>query len=347
MMFSVLPSALEHKCFVVAELSANHNISLDMALQIVRAASDAGADAIKLQTYTPDSITLNLPAQKGFFIDNPSSIWAGRTTYELYKEASLPYEWHAPIFAAAQALGLVCFSTPFDVNAVDFLNKLNVPIYKIASAEIVDIPLLKKVAATGKPVIISTGMATLGEIDDAVRTLRENDSGEIVLLKCTSAYPAPPEESNLRTIPHLAQAFGCKVGLSDHTMGSAVAVAAIALGAQVIEKHFTLSRSGSGPDDSFSMEPDEFQQMVEDIRVAEKALGQVCYAPSSAELYSREYRRSLYVVQDIKAGEVFTTENVRSIRPGYGLPPRYLGIVLGRIARQDIAMGTPLRWDII
>lgn len=333
--------------FIIAELSANHNNSLVRALDIVKAAAESGADAIKLQTYTPESLTLNLPEQKGFFIADPSSIWAGKTSYEIYQEAALPYEWHVPIFELAQQLGLTCFSSVFDEDGINFLESLGTPVYKIASAELVDIPLLKKIAATGKPVIMSTGMATLGEIDEAVRTLRENGAGELTLLKCTSAYPALPEEANLRTIPHLAQAFGCKAGLSDHTMGSAVAVAAVALGATVIEKHFTLSRADGGPDGSFSMEPHEFKQMVQDIRTVEKALGSVCYDLTENQKESALFRRSLFVVQDIKAGEVFTTENVRSIRPGYGLHSRYLDIIEGKRANCNLTVGTPLSWGHI
>lgn len=335
------------RCFIVAEMSANHNNSLERALNIVKFSADSGANAIKIQTYTPESLTLNLPGQKGFFIADPSSIWAGKTSYEIYQEASLPYEWHAPIFALARQLGLSCFSSAFDHSGVDFLESLGVPIYKIASAELIDIPLLMKIASTHKPVILSTGMATLGEIDEAVRTLRENGTTDITLLKCTSAYPAPPEEANLRTIPHLAQAFNCKSGLSDHTMGSAVALAAVALGATVIEKHFTLSRADGGPDGPFSMEPHEFRQMVDDIRTVEKALGGVCYDLTEKQKESKVFRRSLFVVRDMHAGEKFTLENVRSIRPGHGLHPRYLDVILGKQAKFDLVLGTPLSWKCI
>lgn len=324
---------------LIAELSANHNGSIDRAEQIIRAAADAGADAVKLQTYTAD--TLTIPCDNAYFRIK-GTLWEGRTLHDLYQEAHTPWEWTPRLMAFAKDLGMDCFSTPFDATAVDFLEKCGVSRYKIASFELVDIPLLKKVAATGKPVIMSTGMATLGEIDEAVRTLRDNGAGELTLLKCTSAYPALPEEANLRTIPHLAQAFGCKAGLSDHTMGSAVAVAAVALGATVIEKHFTLARADGGPDGSFSMEPHEFKQMVQDIRTVEKALGSVCYDLTEKQKESKIFRRSLFVVEDIAAGEPFTEQNVRSIRPGYGLPPKYLPLVLGRIAKYDLSKGTPL-----
>lgn len=329
---------------VIAELSANHNGSIDRAEQIIRAAANAGADAVKLQTYTAD--TLTIPCDNEYFRIK-GTLWEGRTLHDLYQEAHTPWEWTPRLMALAKDLGMDCFSTPFDATAVDFLEECGVSRYKIASFEVVDIPLLKKVAATGKPVIMSTGMATLGEIDEAVRTLRENGSGELTLLKCTSAYPAPPEEANLRTIPHLAQAFGCKAGLSDHTMGSAVAVAAVALGATVIEKHFTLSRADGGPDGSFSMEPHEFKQMVQDIRTVEMALGGVCYDLTEKQKENKIFRRSLFAVQDIRAGEKFTPENVRSIRPGYGLAPKYLPNILGRVAKCDLANGTPLSWNAI
>lgn len=329
---------------VIAELSANHNGSIERAEQILRAAAASGTDAVKLQTYTAD--TLTIPCDTAYFRIN-GTLWEGRTLYDLYQEAHTPWEWTPRLMALAKELGMDCFSTPFDATAVDFLEGCGVSRYKVASFEVVDIPLLKKIAATGKPVIMSTGMATLAEIDEAVRTLRDNGTTDLTLLKCTSAYPAPPEEANLRTIPHMAQAFGCKAGLSDHTMGSAVAVAAVALGATVIEKHFTLSRADGGPDGSFSMEPYEFKQMVQDIRTTEKALGSVCYDLTEKQKESKIFRRSLFVVQDIKAGEKLTTENVRSIRPGYGLPPKYLPMVLGRVAKCDMAMGTPLQWELI
>lgn len=338
------PAEEDISCCIIAELSANHNGSIERAESILRAAADAGADAVKLQTYTAD--TLTIPCDNAYFRIK-GTLWEGRTLHDLYQEAHTPWEWTPRLMALAKDLDMDCFSTPFDATSVDFLEKCGVSRYKIASFEVVDIPLLKKVAVTGKPVIMSTGMATLGEIDEAVRTLRDNGSGELTLLKCTSAYPALPEDANLRTIPHLAQAFGCKAGLSDHTMGSAVAVAAVALGATVIEKHFTLSRADGGPDGSFSMEPHEFKQMVQDIRTVEKALGSVCYDLTEKQKESKVFRRSLFVVEDIAAGEPFTEQNVRSIRPGYGLPPKYLPLVLGRIAKYDLSKGTPLAWAYI
>ena len=338
-----MPAPTKHTK-VIAELSANHNGSIERAESILRAAADAGADAVKLQTYTAD--TLTIPCDNEYFRIK-GTLWAGRTLHDLYQEAHTPWEWTPRLMALAKDLGMDCFSTPFDATAVDFLEKCGVSRYKIASFELVDIPLLKKVAATGKPVIMSTGMATLGEIDEAVRTLRDNGAGELTLLKCTSAYPALPEEANLRTIPHLAQAFGCKAGLSDHTMGSAVAVAAVALGATVIEKHFTLSRADGGPDGSFSMEPHEFKQMVQDIRTVEKALGSVSYDLTAEQKGSKLFRRSLFVVEDIAAGEPFTEQNVRSIRPGHGLSPKYLPLVIGRIAKYKLRKGTPLTWEAV
>lgn len=330
--------------YFIAELSANHNGSIERAETIMRAAADAGADAIKLQTYTADTMTI--PCDNANFCIK-GTLWAGRTLYDLYEEAYTPWEWTPRLMAYAKVLGMECFSTPFDATAVDFLEQCGVLRYKIASFEIVDIPLLKKIAATRKPVIMSTGMASLAEIDEAVRTLREGGAGELTLLKCTSSYPAPVDEANLLTIPHLAQTFHCKSGLSDHTMGSAVAVAAVALGASVIEKHFTLARADGGPDSAFSMEPHEFKQMVQDIRTTEKALGRVSYDLTDKERGSVCFRRSLFVVKDMKAGDVFTSDNIRSIRPGYGLHTRYTDIVLGGTAQCDLSMGTPLSWQHI
>lgn len=338
------PAEEDISCCIIAELSANHNGSIERAESILRAAADAGADAVKLQTYTAD--TLTIPCDNEYFRIK-GTLWEGRTLHDLYQEAHTPWEWTPRLMALAKDLGMDCFSTPFDATAVDFLEKCGVSRYKIASFEVVDIPLLKKVAATGKSVIMSTGMATLGEIDEAVRALRDNGAGELTLLKCTSAYPALPEEANLRTIPHLAQAFNCKAGLSDHTMGSAVSVAAVALGAVVIEKHFTLSRADGGPDGAFSMEPQEFKQLVLDVRTAEKALGRVCYDLTDKQQENVVFRRSLFVVQNICKGEILTNNNVRSIRPGHGLPPKYLPLVLGRAVRYDIMKGTPLCWDMI
>jgi pseudaminic acid synthase len=332
--------------FIIAEMSGNHNQSLDKALEIVEAAAAAGAQALKLQTYTADTMTLDI-SEGGFFIKDEQSPWKGKSLYDLYNLAHTPWEWHEPIMERARELGMICFSTPFDRSAVDFLESLDVPAYKIASFEIVDLPLIRYIAEQGKPIILSTGMTTLAEIDEAVRTIREAGNNQIALLKCTSAYPAPPEEMNLRTLPHLAEAFGVPVGLSDHTLGIATSVAAVALGACIIEKHFTLSRADPGPDSAFSLEPHEFKAMVDAVRETEKALGSVCYEVSEREKASRVFRRSLFVVKDIEAGEEFTEENVRSIRPGYGLPPKYLSAVLGRKAAGKITRGTPLSWDLI
>jgi N-acetylneuraminate synthase len=334
-----------HSPYLVAELSANHHHRLDHAIATIRAAKLAGADAIKLQTYTPDTMTIDSEAE--CFALPSDSTWAGRRLYELYQEAYTPWEWHGELKRVANELGLDLFSTPFDESAVDFLESLGVPAYKIASFEVVDLPLLRRIAATGKPIIMSTGMASLAEIDEAVRTLRDAGAAEIVLLKCTSAYPAPPEEMNLVTIPHLAAAFGVPVGLSDHTLGSSVAIASVALGACVVEKHFTLSRADKGPDSAFSMEPDEFRDMAASVRVVEAALGRVNYAVTAHEESNARLRRSLFVVADVKAGEPFTASNVRSIRPGHGLPPRHLPQVLGRFATRDIRRGTPLSWDLL
>lgn len=331
--------------FVVAELSANHNRSFDRAVQIVRAARDAGADAVKLQTYTPDTLTLDSDREP--FRIGSGTLWAGRTLHELYREAYTPWEWHPKLQEVADELGLVLFSTPFDPTAVDFLEEMGVPAYKVASFEIVDLPLIRKIAATGKPMIVSTGMATLGEIEEAVTAARGAGATEIALLKCTSAYPAPPEEADLRTIPHLAETFGVPAGLSDHTLGTEVAVAAVALGACVIEKHFTLSRAEGGPDAEFSLEPDELRRLVESVRTVEKALGRIRYEPTERERPSRVFRRSLFVVDDVRAGEPFTAQNVRCIRPGHGLHPRHLDEVVGAVAAEDIARGTPLSWELV
>lgn len=325
--------------YFIAELSANHNGSVERAEALVRAAAAAGADAVKLQTYTAETLTI---ACDNEYFRIKGTLWEGKTLYELYQEASMPWEWQPRLKALANELGMDCFSTPFDASAVDFLESMDVPCYKVASFEVVDIPLLKKIAATGKPVIMSTGMANLAEIDDAVRTLRDHGSPELALLKCTSAYPAPPEEANLRTIPHLATTFNCVSGLSDHTMGNVVAVAAVVMGARIIEKHFTLSRADGGPDGAFSIEPDEFEQMVKDVHLAEKALGNVSYELTSKQRESKVFRRSLFAVRDIKAGETFTPENVRSIRPGQGLSPKYFDVICGCRASTAIARGTPL-----
>ena len=328
--------------YVIAELSANHNQRFDDALAIVRAAKQAGADAVKLQTYTADTLTLD--SDKEYFRIGKGTIWEGRTLHELYREAFTPWEWQPKLKAAAEELGLHCFSSPFDDTAVDFLETLDVPAYKIASFELVDLPLIERVARTGKPLIMSTGMATREEIAEAVAAARRAGATEIALLKCTSAYPARYDEMNLRTIPDMSAAFGVPVGLSDHTLGSAVPVAAVALGACIIEKHLTLSRATPGPDSAFSLEPAEFKQMVADVRAAEQALGRPSYEVSEKEAASRIFRRSLFAVRDVRAGEAFTPENVRSIRPAYGLAPKYLHEVLDRCAACDIERGTPLTW---
>ena len=330
--------------YIVAEMSANHNHDFDEAVRIVEEATEAGADAVKLQTYTPDTLTVECDS-KYFKVEG--TIWEGRTLYDLYEEAYTPWEWQPKLKEVADKLNIDLFSTPFDATAIDFLEEMDVPAYKIASFEIVDLALIRRVAQTGKPIIVSTGMATLEEIDEAVSTIRDAGNDQLALLKCTSAYPALAEDMNLLTIPHLSHAFGVPVGLSDHTLGIAVPVAAVALGACIVEKHLTLSRSIAGPDSAFSLEPHEFEAMVEAVRTTEKALGRVCYGASENEMKSRIFRRSLFVVQDMKAGEMFTAQNVRSIRPGHGLHTRYLDVVLGKKARIDIDRGTPLSWDTI
>lgn len=333
-----------HPVYIVAEMSANHNQDFNEAVRIIEGAKEAGADAVKLQTYTPDTITIDCDND---YFRIKGTIWEGKNLYELYGEAYIPWEWQPRLKKIANDLGLNLFSTPFDHTAVDFLEKMDVPAYKIASFELVDIPLIQYVARTGKPIIMSTGMATLAEVDEAVSAIREAGGKQLALLKCTSAYPAPPDEMNLRTIPHLAEAFGVPAGLSDHTLGIAVPVAAVALGACIIEKHLTLSRDISGPDSAFSLEPHEFKEMVNAIRTAEKAIGQVSYQITESEKGSRVFRRSLFVVMDVRAGEKFTTESIRSIRPSYGLHPRHLDEVVTRCANQDIKRGTPLRWEYL
>jgi pseudaminic acid synthase len=331
--------------YIIAEISANHNQDYEQAVKLIEAAKEVGADAVKLQTYTPDTITIDCDNE--YFQIGVGTIWEGRNLYDLYGEAYTPWEWQPKLKAVADQLGIHLFSSPFDHTAVDFLEEMNVPAHKIASFEIVDIPLIRKVARTGKPIIMSTGMATLAEIDEAVQAIRAEGNNQLALLKCTSAYPAPPEEMNLRTIPHLAEAFGVPAGLSDHTLGVAVPVAAVALGACIIEKHFTLSREVPGPDSAFSLEPHEFKEMVTAVRIAEKALGHVSYAVTEKEAASRVFRRSLFVVKDMKAGEMFTEENVRSIRPGYGLHTRYWADILGQRAAQDIDKGAPFSWQLV
>lgn len=332
--------------FVIAEMSGNHNQSLERALMIVEAAAKSGAHGLKLQTYTADTITIDVSGGE-FFISDPGSQWKGTSLYELYSKAYTPWEWHKPIFDRAHELGMIPFSTPFDDTAVDFLESLNVPCYKIASFENTDLPLIRRVAATGKPLIISTGMATVAELDDTVRAAREAGCKDLILLKCTSTYPASAANTNILTIPHLRELFGCEVGLSDHTMGVGVSVASVALGATVIEKHFTLSRADGGVDSTFSMEPAEMAQLVVETERAWQALGRVSYGPTEAEEKSIQFRRSLYVVQDIKAGDVLTRENMRAIRPGLGLPTKFYDVLLGKKIVRNVKRGTPVKWELL
>jgi N-acetylneuraminate synthase len=335
----------DHPPFVIAEMSGNHNSSLDRALQIVEAAAQSGAAALKIQTYTPDTMTLDIDAGE-FHIGDPDSLWKGTSLYRLYAEAQTPWEWHAAIFERARSLGIVAFSSPFDGSAVDFLEALEVPAYKIASFENTDIPLIRRVAATGKPMIISTGMASIEELGESVSAARQAGCKDLILLKCTSSYPATPANSNIRTIPHLRALFDCEVGISDHTMGVGVSVASVALGASVIEKHFTLSRADGGVDSAFSLEPEEMRSLVVDSARAWQSLGAVSYGPTEAERKSLVFRRSLYVVEDMRAGERFTEKNLRAIRPGKGLPPALYARVLGRTVKEDVKRGTPLSWDL-
>jgi pseudaminic acid synthase len=328
--------------YIIAELSANHGGKLDHACDTVRAMKEAGADAVKLQTYTADTLTIDCDRDE--FRAGKGTLWEGRTLYSLYREAHTPWEWHPKLFRLANELGMDCFSTPFDPTAVDFLETLDPPAYKVASFELIDTPLIAYIASKGRPIIMSTGMGSLSEISDSVQVIKTADA-PLALLKCTSAYPSPPESMNLRTIPHLADAFGVPTGLSDHTLGTAVPIAAVTLGACIIEKHFTLSRDIPGPDSAFSLEPHEFRKMVDSVRVAEKALGHVNYSLTEKEQASKVFRRSLFVVRDITAGEKFTSENVRSIRPGNGLPPGQLPQIIGRTAATDIQRGTPLSDD--
>lgn len=333
----------ERPVYVVAELSANHNQSFDRAVQLVEAAKHAGADAVKLQTYTPDTMTID--CSNDYFRIGPGSIWEGQSLYELYSEAATPWEWHSDLKARAEALGLDFFSTPFDSTAVEFLEDLGVPAYKVASFEITDLPLIRTIAATGKPIILSSGMASEEEIRQAVTTARNGGASGLALLRCTSAYPAKSSEADLRTIPDFAQRFNVVPGLSDHTLEIAVPVAAVALGACIIEKHLTLCRNGPGPDATFSLEPDEFSKMVAAVRTVQTALGEVRYGPREGELASIVFRRSLFVVEDVAQGEELTRRNVRIIRPGHGLPPAEIDRVVGRRARRDLSRGTPLSWS--
>ena len=331
---------------IVAEMSGNHNQSLRKALRIVDEAARAGAHALKIQTYTADTMTLDVK-KRGFLIRDSKSLWNGMSLYQLYKKAYTPWQWHEPIFKRCRKLELIGFSTPFDATAVDFLESLNVPCYKIASFENTDIPLLHKVALTGKPVMISSGMATRKELEEAVATLRETGCREIVLLKCTSAYPASPEDSNVRTIPHMRQLYKCHIGLSDHSLGFGVAIAGIALGACVIEKHFTLSRSEGGVDSVFSMEPAEMKALTIESKKAWQALGRINYGPTKAEKRMMAFRRSIYVVKDLKAGDEFREDNLKIIRPGYGLAPRYYHNLIGKRAKRDLKKGTAANWDLV
>lgn len=337
---------LNQKPFIIAEMSGNHNQSLERALEIVEAAAATGAHALKLQTYTADTMTLDV-SEGEFFIGDENSPWKGQSLYDLYKIAYTPWEWHEEIMKKANELDLICFSTPFDETAVDFLEELEVPAYKIASFENTDLPLIRKVAATGKPMIISTGMASIAELDEAVCVIREAGCEQFVLLKCTSTYPATPENSNILTIPHMRELFGCEVGLSDHTMGVGASVAAVAHGATVIEKHFTLRRADGGVDADFSLEPEEMSQLVVETERAWRALGSVTYGSTGAEEGSKIYRRSLYIAEDVEKGEILTPENLRIVRPGFGLTPKCYDLVLGRKAASDLKKGTPVTWDLI
>ncbi|MEM8726022.1 MAG: pseudaminic acid synthase [Pseudomonadota bacterium] len=337
---------LQARPYLIAEMSGNHNHSLDRALEIVTAAAESGADAIKLQTYTADTITLDAEGP-GFVIEDEGSLWNGRKLHELYDEAHTPWDWHGPIMDHAKSLGIDCFSSPFDASAVDFLEGLDVPAYKIASFESVDLPLIRKVAETGKPMIISTGMASVVEIGDALRTCHEAGNDHVCILKCTSTYPATPANTNIRTIPNMRDTFGCEVGLSDHTMGSGVAVGAVALGAVLIEKHFTLARADGGVDSAFSLEPAEFQALRDETERAWQALGAITYGGTSAEEGSKQFRRSLYVAEDMMEGDVFTEANLRSVRPGFGLAPRHYDVLLGKRVNRAVIKGTPASWDLI
>lgn len=332
--------------FIVAEMSGNHNQSLERALAIVDAAADAGAHAVKIQTYTADTMTIDADRAE-FRIEEPGSLWRGRTLHDLYREAHTPWEWHAAIFERCRARGLIGFSAPFDASAVDFLETLDVPCYKIASFENTDIPLVRKVAATAKPMIISTGMATLAELEESVEEARTAGCRDLVLLKCTSTYPASPENTNLQTIPDLRERFACEVGLSDHTAGVGAGVAAVALGASVVEKHFTLSRTDGGVDAAFSLEPHELALLVQETERAWRALGRVSYGPTDAEQKSLVFRRSLYVVQDLRAGDVLTKDNLRAIRPGLGLAPKHIDALLGRRVTRAVERGTPMSWELV
>lgn len=334
------------KPFIIAEMSGNHNQSLERALKIVEAAAEAGVDAIKLQTYTADTMTID-KSDGEFLITDDKSLWKGYSLYQLYEKAHTPWEWHKPIFEKCMELGILCFSTPFDASAVDFLETLDCPIYKIASFENIDLPLIKKVAQTGKPMIVSTGMASIADLYELVHTARKNECKDLTLLKCTSSYPASPEGTNLLTIPHMKELFKCNVGLSDHTLGIGVSVASIALGAMVIEKHFTLSRADGGVDAAFSLEPQEMAQLVKECNAAWKALGEVRYEITEQEKQSIQFRRSLYIVEDMKKGDILTPQKLRSIRPGLGLAPKYYDMLLGKRITRDVARGTAVDWGMV
>lgn len=337
---------LDSAPFIIAEMSGNHNQSLERALEIVESAAQSGAHGLKIQTYTADTMTIDIDEGE-FHIADKNSLWKGESLYKLYQKAYTPWEWHKPIFDRARVLGMIPFSTPFDATAVDFLESLDVPCYKIASFENTDIQLIKRVAATGKPLIMSTGMASLAELDESVRAAREAGCKDLVLLKCTSTYPSTPVNTHVNTIPHMRILFNCEVGLSDHTMGVGVSVASVALGATVIEKHFTLRRADGGVDSTFSMEPEEMKQLVMESERAWQALGQVRYGPTEAELPSLLFRRSLYVVEDIEEGGVLTVKNVRAIRPGLGLPTKYTNQIMGRRVKEAVRRGTPVSWNIL
>lgn len=335
-----------NKPFIIAEMSGNHNQSLHRALEIVEEAAKTGVDALKLQTYTPDTMTLNVDKPE-FIIKDKENLWKDRNLYDLYEEAHTPWEWHKAIFDRCQELGIIGFSSPFDETAVDFLEELDVPLYKVASFEIIHLPLIKKIAQTGKPMIISTGMATVDEIDEAVQTAKDNGCKDIVLLKCTSTYPASPADSDISTIPHMKELFGCEVGLSDHTLGLGVAVASVVFGGTVIEKHFTLDREDGGVDSTFSLEPQEMKQLVKEVNRAYESIGKVNYKPTEKEKKSRQRRRSIYISKDIKKGEELSKENIKVIRPGYGLKPKYMDQVLGKQSKHDLYKGQPLSWEDI
>ncbi|MFV0520494.1 MAG: pseudaminic acid synthase [Lachnospirales bacterium] len=336
---------LNEKTFIIAEMSANHGHDINIAKETIKAMKEAGADGIKLQTYTADTLTID--CNNEYFTLSSGTIWDGRTLYDLYKEAYTPWEWHKELMEYANSLGLVFFSTPFDKSAVDFLEELNIPVYKVASFEIKDLPLIKYIATKGKPIIMSIGLATLSDIEEAINVCKSVGNEQIILLKCTSSYPAKPEDANLKTIPNIKETFGVEVGLSDHTLGTTVPIVAVTLGAKVIEKHFILDKNVGGPDASFSLEPDEFKEMVEAVRIAEKSIGKVDYSLTEGKINSRKLGRSLFITEDIKKGEIFTEKNLRSIRPGNGIEPKYIDDFLGKPCKNDIKKGTPVTWEII